>query len=354
MRRAIVAGGAAVVVLACAGIAVAASLGGGSGKDDVVQITNSTPPSRPPTSLHSPRPAQHSTSTSHATPASTGATQTPAPPEADGLVVDATTKANGSTVTVVVKLSGRVPQLYDAATGKPIPDADMTVSGTSVTWGDGSPDGGAQVSGKACHANAPLVSLPSATETFRHNYRRSGAYQIHLAVGDCSPIPRAQVLTVTVPSGAGGTASGPSTSAVRNIMHRTFETQTPSEHFVPSATPVTTHDAQGGLLTAVIGLRHPSADGKGDLVFFWHDRDFIGWDSDAEAISTLKVVAVSGGFAVTYANYAKKDAYCCPSLPPATIDYLWTGSRMRRSRTVPRGVYGLNNGYTHAITVQLG
>jgi hypothetical protein len=90
------------------------------------------------------------------------------------------------------------------------------------------------------------------------------------------------------------------------------------------------------------------------LVFFWHNKKFVGWDSPQEALTTRTIAAAGPqAFAVTYDNYAARDGLCCPSLPPVTITYRWTTTAFQPESTVPPGVYGLNNAYTHAVTVVL-
>jgi len=87
-------------------------------------------------------------------------------------------------------------------------------------------------------------------------------------------------------------------------------------------------DGQGGTLTAVIGQRYPTADGYGELVFFWHNRDFLGWDCDHEHFDIIDVSSPGPGrITVTYANYAENDPLCCPSLPPVNVTFAWIPGR---------------------------
>ncbi|MCO6009233.1 LppP/LprE family lipoprotein [Actinoallomurus purpureus] len=116
-------------------------------------------------------------------------------------------------------------------------------------------------------------------------------------------------------------------------MTRTVEVADPSTHFTGDSRPVTTSDRHGGDLTAVVGQRIPTADGKGQLVFFWHGTTFIGWDAVTETDSIRRITAGPGYFTVTYTHYAAKDPMCCASLPPVTITYAWQDS----GRFVPSG-----------------
>jgi hypothetical protein len=124
-------------------------------------------------------------------------------------------------------------------------------------------------------------------------------------------------------------------------MARTVETGDEREHFVPepgTAADVATTiaDGFGGSLTAAIGQRFPTADGHGQLVFFWHNDHFLGWNSVYESMSILSLrSAAAGEFTVSYAHYAAADPACCPSLPPLSITYRFTGTKLVASGTPP-------------------
>jgi hypothetical protein len=135
---------------------------------------------------------------------------------------------------------------------------------------------------------------------------------------------------------------------------RTVETDTPSEHFLASGDLVATPDGAGGWLRAIVGLRTPTADGKGVLVFFFHNQSFIGWDADQEAMSILDLKAAGPrAFTVTYANYAAADPLVGASLPPAVITYTWDGTNFVPDAPPPPGVYDLNAPTANAIHVKL-
>ena len=93
--------------------------------------------------------------------------------------------------------------------------------------------------------------------------------------------------------------------------------------------PVTVSDGAGGWLTGLIGVRFPTADGKGQLAFFWHNATFVGLDTHTESNDIISISASgAGAFAVRYAHYGPSDPLCCPSLAPVTIEYHWNGHAM--------------------------
>ena len=135
-------------------------------------------------------------------------------------------------------------------------------------------------------------------------------------------------------------------------MRRTVEVDLPSEHFEPSGEFASTRDGEYGTLMAAVGIRTPTADGKGQLVFFFHNNAFVGWDADQEALSVLGIEAAGPrSFKVTYANYGPNDRLAGASLPPAVITYTWNGHRMLPTTTPPPGVYG--NSTASGIRVRL-
>ena len=82
-----------------------------------------------------------------------------------------------------------------------------------------------------------------------------------------------ELTTTTVPP---TTDAPPTSQQIAAEIANTHETTDPSEGFIGSL-PVTVSDGTGGYLTAVSALRNPSADGHGDLIFFWHNQTFLGW-----------------------------------------------------------------------------
>jgi hypothetical protein len=137
--------------------------------------------------------------------------------------------------------------------------------------------------------------------------------------------PASPNAVATLPGTPGSTpvSGAPDQATIQSAMTRTVEAAAPTTHFAPVGSPVTASDRNGGTLTAVIGQRTPSADGHGQLVFFWQGNRFIGWDAEIEAMSITKVAGGNGYFTVTYEHYAPKDPACCASLPPVNVTYVW-------------------------------
>jgi hypothetical protein len=72
-------------------------------------------------------------------------------------------------------------------------------------------------------------------------------------------------------------AAAPSAAQIKARLRHTIEVGTPGEYFRPLGRPLTIKDGRGtGTLTAVVGGRYPTADGLGQVVFFWHNQVFIG------------------------------------------------------------------------------
>lgn len=141
---------------------------------------------------------------------------------------------------------------------------------------------------------------------------------------------------------------------VLRAMTHTVEVDFPDEHFKPGGFIVSTSDGQGGTIDAIVGIRTPTADGKGQLVFFFHNGAFVGWDASQEATSILGLVAAEPrAVVVTYANYGPHDPVIGASLPPATVTYRWDGNRMTPEKPPPAGVYGLNDPTAVPLRVKL-
>jgi hypothetical protein len=131
------------------------------------------------------------------------------------------------------------------------------------------------------------------------------------------------------------------------VLNQTVEIADRTTHFSAGDDPVTVSDGAGGWLTGIIGFRFPTADGKGQLVFFWHNTTFVGLDSHTESNLIMRLSATGPGtFAVRYAHYARIDPLCCPSLAPVTIEYRWDGHALTPSGLPP----GHRAGETATIT----
>ncbi len=148
------------------------------------------------------------------------------------------------------------------------------------------------------------------------------------------------VLMVVVISSTGArvtvTSSGPSQAEITRDMQETTLVGEPLEHFEPAGLTKTAADGAGGQLTAAVGTSVPTTDGNGQLVFFWHDRRFVGWDASTDAMEIISLHAIGvGRFRVTYSNYSPQDPACCPSLVPVNVVYSWRGHRFATEGTLP-------------------
>ncbi|MBV9280528.1 MAG: LppP/LprE family lipoprotein, partial [Chloroflexi bacterium] len=102
--------------------------------------------------------------------------------------------------------------------------------------------------------------------------------------------------------------------------------------------PLTIRDGRGtGTLTAVVGTRYPTADGLGQVVFFWHNTIFISQSADYEtpAVRSLRSPA-PGTFVIRYVRYRPSDPACCPTLKPLTVTYGWSGHLLISNGAPPR------------------
>jgi LppP/LprE lipoprotein len=120
-----------------------------------------------------------------------------------------------------------------------------------------------------------------------------------------------------------------SLSVVRHWMHRTREVHDARTHFTRRGRRVSVPDGDGGSITAVVGGRAPTADGYGQLVFFFHGRVFLGWDTIRESIAIAPIHRGRGSrIVVPYVHYAPDDALCCPTRGRRVVIYRWTGRRI--------------------------
>ena len=143
------------------------------------------------------------------------------------------------------------------------------------------------------------------------------------------------------PSGSPRTATirTPTVQDISRAMTTTVAVFAPDSTcpFTAFSNPLTISDGRGGHLTAVLGAcSKTTADAGTQLVFFWHDAPFLGWDSNRAAAFIKDLSSPSPGvFAVTYPHYALGDPFCCASLPQVTITYHWNGSGFSANGTPP-------------------
>jgi len=128
----------------------------------------------------------------------------------------------------------------------------------------------------------------------------------------------------------------PTAAQVDLVMSQTVPDDAPNEHYVRSSDPVVVGDGAGGTLTAVAGSRTNTADGGGQLVFFWHNDTFIGWNTDHESFKLQVDPQGADAVGVTYVWLQPDDAACCPT-GQAVVVYGWDGSGLRSDRDIPPG-----------------
>lgn len=122
--------------------------------------------------------------------------------------------------------------------------------------------------------------------------------------------------------------TAPTIEQVDNIMGRTIEQTGANSHFALFTPLLMLPDGRGGSFTAAVGVRYPTADAYGQLLFFWHNGTFVGWNADRESVTIRLTPAGPAAVLATYAHYAANDPLCCPSLPPVHVTYTWNGARV--------------------------
>jgi LppP/LprE lipoprotein len=184
------------------------------------------------------------------------------------------------------------------------------------------------------HGNlTPVASASFSDRKERAVFRRredGGRWRLRLALlGAICALAAAALIAAGAGTPGDGKRSAsvkPSGAQIEQAMWRTVLVALPLEHFVPAGQLTTISDGSGGALTAEVGAVMPTTDGDGQLVFFWHNRRFVGWDSTVESMIVLQLQPRGpGNFQVTYANYRPSDPACCPSLIPVSVDYRWNG-----------------------------
>lgn len=139
--------------------------------------------------------------------------------------------------------------------------------------------------------------------------------------------------------GVASVRGGPPLTKVRRVMDHVREVKNPSETFKPTGLPVALKLKSGQVLSAVIGTRSPTADGYGQLVFFFLGEKFVGLSDTVEATAIRSLVAdARQGFRIGYASYAAGAPTYAPRPKPLWITYHWKAGRIVPSRPIPKGV----------------
>jgi LppP/LprE lipoprotein len=183
--------------------------------------------------------------------------------------------------------------------------------------------------------------LPASILGSLHGYRRD----VLRHLGGLGRTAVAVVILLTLGLGLGivvgaagrrAAARRPTATQIEGVMWHTILAREPGEHFYPAGQLTTTSDGMGGNLTAEVGTSLPSTDGNGQLVFFWHNSRFVGWDSSIDSMLVLQVQSLAPrSFQITYENYAPNDPACCPSLIPVSVAYRWSGRRFVAQAPLP-------------------
>jgi hypothetical protein len=157
---------------------------------------------------------------------------------------------------------------------------------------------------------------------------------IALAAAPCLGTAGALARPVVEPERA-----APSNAQIARRLQHTVEIGTRGEHFRRIGRPLTIQDGRGtGTLTAVVGGRYPTADGLGQVVFFWHNKTFIGLSADYETIAVVSLKSPAPGtFVIRYARYRRSDPTCCPTLRPRAVTYGWSGHMLISDGGPPKG-----------------
>lgn len=130
----------------------------------------------------------------------------------------------------------------------------------------------------------------------------------------------------------------PSSAAIRRSLRALTEADYPSTYFDEMADPVVTPDGHGGVFTAVVAVRQETADGHGQIVAFWHDKQFVGWAPGRE-VASVGVVTPHGpaAFDVSMALYGPGAAMCCPS-GGVHVVFAWNGHAFAATKRIPADV----------------
>lgn len=173
----------------------------------------------------------------------------------------------------------------------------------------------------------PSSAVPTTPSSSANHLSSSASAEATATASTSSPSPAANA-----------SVSPPTPGQIAAEMSQTIEIGDQISFAQAQLVPVTVADGSGGYLTAVRGARSPSADGYGQLVFFWHNQTFLGWDSKYESMDILKVWSPGPHqIAVSYAHYAATDGACCPSLPPVVIYYSWENGHLVSTGAPPTG-----------------
>lgn len=255
------------------------------------------------------------------------------------MIVTVLPAVTGYSVVLHTQASGRVPQVYDRRSGRPIPPRDMEPMGTRVDWGDGGPQDGSDAGDVKCEPDAKLVELPTFRTSYRHTYGKPGTYTIAYDVGAC-PSPGQTTGTVVKTASVTVQAAGPTPSQVSSVIDNTAVVGQPMKTLIPRGTAHTTTGRSGGLLTAWIGQRYSQYDQQHwETVFFWHNGSYVGWSNRHLAWRVLDVAPIANGFAVTVTTPRPQPDGLGARHRRLVIDFDWNGHRFAARQAIAAGVF---------------
>jgi hypothetical protein len=165
----------------------------------------------------------------------------------------------------------------------------------------------------------------------------AGATLGMVRVGDRWVAQRQSYCNLIASSGPPCPSNAPTstTQGLAAVMARTVPTDNPSnEHFVPTGVSLAVPDGVSGQLTAAVGVRSGTGDGGGQVVFFWHDGTFIGWNSNHQSFKLGIEAAGTASIQVTYLYLNPGEAACCAT-GQASVTYHWDGSQLLASGDPP-------------------
>jgi hypothetical protein len=126
-------------------------------------------------------------------------------------------------------------------------------------------------------------------------------------------------------------ATTPSSSEIEAVMARTVFNVEPDAHFIPipGLEPTTVSDGAGGTLTAVTGVLSSTVDGKGHLVFFWHNDGFVGWSLDHRVFTAEVKSNGDTAIEVDYRWLRPGEAVACCASGFQAVTYRWNGTSVQ-------------------------
>lgn len=157
--------------------------------------------------------------------------------------------------------------------------------------------------------------------------RNSVAFALCLALSGCTVSS-----TPAPPSPRPATTSGSQVTAAAAIIRRDIHTLRAESYSADYHTGA--RMADGTILLIFHSLCTGSTDGHCQAVdVFENARPQPLWHHEYAGV--LSIHTLRNGFSVRAVHYARSDPLCCPSLPPVTDSYTWTGSGFAGHRPPP-------------------